>query len=97
MRELAVLRTATAHQVEYEIAQHLAPARRVGLTDAQIAAIAHWHDTPGLFDACEQAVLAYVEETATSFRVSEQTFATLRQHLNDAEMVDLSLVVGWYL
>ncbi len=97
LRELAVLRVATLHQVTYEIAQHQAPAQRAGLTEEQIVAVTHWHEHATLFDARDRAVLAYTEESAATFRVSETTFATVRQYLSDSEIVDLSLVVGWYL
>jgi 4-carboxymuconolactone decarboxylase len=97
LRELAVLRVATLHQVAYEVAQHQGPALDVGLMEEQIAAVAHWRERADLFDARDRAVLAYVEESAATFRVSETTFAAARQYLSDSEIVDLSLVVGWYL
>lgn len=98
LRELATLRVSTLHDVAYEIAQHQAPARRAGLTAEQIAAVADWHTHADLFDARERAVLAYAEESASNgFRVSDETFAALREQLGDHEIVDLSLVVGWYL
>src|SRR5258706_8196337 len=40
LRELAVLQMATLHNVTYEIAQHLKPARRAKLTQEQITSVA---------------------------------------------------------
>ena len=97
LRELAVLRVATLHDVAYEIAQHLEPARRAGLTQEQITSIAGWREHVDIFEEQDRAVLEFVEETAKSFRVSEKTFSTVRQYLTESEMVDLALVVGWYL
>ena len=97
LRELAVLRVATLHDVAYEIAQHLEPARRAGLTQEQITSIADWREHVDIFEEQDRAVLEFVEETAKSFRVSEKTFSTVRQYLTESEMVDLALVVGWYL
>lgn len=97
LRELAVLRVATLHNVTYEIAQHLEPARRAGLTQEQITSVADWRKRSDIFEARDRAVLEFVEEAAKTFRVSEMTFSTIRQYLSEGEMVDLALVVGWYL
>jgi 4-carboxymuconolactone decarboxylase len=97
LRELAVLRVATLHDVAYEIAQHLEPARRAGLTQEQITSVADWRQHADIFEARDRAVLEFVEETAKTFRVSDKTFSTIRQYLSESEMVDLALVVGWYL
>lgn len=97
LRELAVLRVATVHDVAYELGQHRGPARKAGLSEAQLAAVGSWREQAALFDSRERAVLAYVEESARGFRVSDETFLALKQHLSDAEILDLSLVVGWYL
>jgi len=77
--------------------QHRAPALRAGLSEPQIEGVADWRAHPERYDAVEQAVLAYVEESAAGFRVGDATFAALKAQLSDPEIVDLSLVVGWYL
>jgi AhpD family alkylhydroperoxidase len=97
LRELAILRVATLHDVAYEIAQHLEPARRAGLTQEQITNVAHWQEHADIFEARDCAILAFVEESAKTFRVSNKTFSTIQKYLSESEMVDLSLVVGWYL
>ncbi len=97
LRELAVLRVATLHNVAYEIAQHQKPAKRAGLTEEEIANIASWHEHAAIFEPRDSAVLQFAEETASTFRVSDTTFSAARQYLTESEMVDLALVVGWYL
>src|SRR5258706_171364 len=97
LRELAVLRVATLHNVTYEITQHLEPARRAGLTQEQITSVADWRKRSDIFEERDRAVLEFVEESAKTFRVSEMTFSTIRQYLSESEMVELALVVGWYL
>ncbi len=97
LRELAVLRVATLHNVAYEIAQHQGPAKRAGLTQEQIANVANWREHVDIFEPQDRAVLQFAEETASTFRVSDATFFTASQYLSESEMVDLALVVGWYL
>ncbi len=97
LRELAVLRVSTLHKVTYEIAQHQGPAKRAGLTQEQIANVANWQQHANIFEPRDLAVLQFAEETASTFRVSDTTFTAVRQYLSESEMVDLALVVGWYL
>lgn len=97
LRELAVLRVATLHNITYEIAQHQEPAKRAGLTGEQIASVADWREHTDLFEERDRTVLQFVEETASTFRVSDTTFSAVRQYLSESELVDLALVVGWYL
>lgn len=97
LRELAVLRVATLHNVAYEIAQHLGPAQHAGLTQEQITSVANWREHSHIFEARDRAVLKFVEESAKTFRVSEMTFSAIQQYLSESELVDLALVVGWYL
>jgi alkylhydroperoxidase family enzyme len=67
------------------------------LTQEQITSVADWRKRSDIFEARDRAVLEFVEESAKAFRVSEMTFSTIRQYLSESEMVDLALVVGWYL
>jgi alkylhydroperoxidase family enzyme len=67
------------------------------LTQEQITSVADWRKRSDIFEARDRAVLEFVEESAKTFRVSEMTFFTIRQYLSESEMVDLALVVGWYL
>ena len=83
---------------EFSLASMLIDARaKAGLTQEQITSVADWREHPDIFEARDRAVLEFVEETAKTFRVSNKTFSTIQQYLSESEMVDLALVVGWYL
>jgi alkylhydroperoxidase family enzyme len=95
LRELAVLATAFALDVAYEQHHHLIAARRVGVTDAQIAALPDWASAD-VFSPAERAVLAYADQVARTRSVDAATFAEVAAHLATPEIVDLALTVGWY-
>src|SRR5258706_2874276 len=73
LRELVILRGAQLMHSEYEWAQHLAMARKSGVREAQIKALAKWHAS-GEFDARERAALA-LAEAVTGGQVSDTVYA----------------------
>ena len=56
LRELVILRGGQLMRSEYEWAQHLPMARKPGVRDAQISALANWR-TSAEFDEREKAAL----------------------------------------
>ena len=60
LRELVILRGGQLMRSEYEWAQHLPMARKAGVREAQINALAHWRSAAE-FDAREKAALALGE------------------------------------
>jgi 4-carboxymuconolactone decarboxylase len=94
LRELAILRAGFICKAPYEFAQHVSWGRRSGLSDAQIRGVA----TPSiaLFDRHEMAVLSYAGELSADARVSDATFAAVAEFLNSEEIVELTMVIGYY-
>lgn len=95
LRELAVLATAYALDVEYEKVHHRPAARRAGVSEEKLAAFPDWASAD-VFDATERAVLAYADQVARTRQVDDATFAEIEAHLSRAEIVDLAVIVGWY-
>jgi alkylhydroperoxidase family enzyme len=95
LRELAVLATAYALDVPYEQFHHVPIARRLGISDAQLAALEKGADL-NLFDPLERAVIAYADQVARTHDVDDAVFQALRARLSTAEILDLALTVGWY-
>lgn len=60
-----------------------------GLTLEKADAVDQWRTSP-LFTERERAALAYVEEATRDRRVSDETFATLRAHFTDREIVAIT-------
>src|SRR3989337_2638950 len=72
LRELVILRGAQLMASEYEWAQHLKMARKAGVREAQIAALADWRKSAE-FDAKEKAALA-IADAVTEGRVSDDVY-----------------------
>ena len=70
-----------------DIARASAVLEHISLEKFQ--ALPDWRSSP-LYDDRERAALAYVEEATRSRRVSDATFATVRKHFSDREIVELT-------
>src|SRR5205814_8546302 len=80
LRELVILRGAQLVRSEYEWAQHLRMARKAGVREAQIAALANWRSSPE-FDAKEKAALA-IAEAVTAGHVSDEVYREVTKHFD---------------
>src|SRR4029079_2119842 len=97
LREVAILRVGHLSHSAYEVFQHEALARHVGLSDAQIDAIRAGDPSAPALGEAEAAVLAFVDDLVKNVRVGDAALAAVRRHLSDAELVDLILVSGAYM
>ena len=95
LRELAILRVATLTSSEYEWAQHNKIGLEMGLRVDQIDNISNWKDSTN-FSEEERAVLQYTDEITQNVTVSDKTFKTLQQYLNNRNIVELTLLVGCF-
>ena len=94
LRELMILRTAQIARSEYEWAHHLRMARKAGVPEAKIEALAGWRASQ-VFDAKERAALA-LTEAVMACNVGDDVHADVKKHFSDAEFVELSLTAGFY-
>jgi 4-carboxymuconolactone decarboxylase len=94
LRELVILRGAQLMRSEYEWAQHLGMARKAGVSEAQIAALASWPSAPE-FDAREKAALA-LAEAVTRGGVSDEVYVEAMRHFDHHDFVELSAVAAFY-
>ncbi len=69
--------------------------RATGITEAQLRDLGSYKESAA-FSALEKLVLDYaVEMTKTPVEVSEALFAALRQHFNEAQLVELTAAIAW--
>ncbi|MDH5578830.1 MAG: carboxymuconolactone decarboxylase family protein [Betaproteobacteria bacterium] len=94
LRELVILRGAQLMRSEYEWAQHLRMARKAGVPEAQIAALAGWRDSDA-FDAREKAALL-LAEAVTKADVSDAVYAAVSPHFDHATYVELAITAAFY-
>ena len=94
LRELAILRAGFLCRSPYEFSQHVSFGRRVGLSDGQIRGVGA--PNGALFGPSEMAVLAYAGELTSDARVSDAAYRAVAAFLNEEEIVELTLVIGFY-
>lgn len=94
-RELAILRTAIVGDCKFEYSQHLKVARSLGIAQEKLDAIKGW-TTSGVFDERERAVMAATDELIGRNLVEDATFAELKRHFSDEQIVEMFFVVTTY-
>ena len=76
--------------------QHCKASRGVGLNEEQIQAIPSWQ-TATCFSELERGVLAYTDALVLGGgRVPDGTFAILKKHLSDEEILELTYTTTLY-
>jgi alkylhydroperoxidase family enzyme len=95
LRELAILSVGHAVGSRYEIAHHQSHGLKAGLTEAQLAEVADFENSDE-FDDVELAVLRLARESTLSVHVSQETWQAAAAHLDDQQMVELTLNIAWY-
>lgn len=93
LRELAILRTGIVGDSRFEYSQHMKVARTVNIPEAKLAAIKGW-TTSGLFSPAERAVMAATDELLARNLVEDATFAELKRHLSDPQILELFYAIG---
>jgi 4-carboxymuconolactone decarboxylase len=94
-REIVILRIGWNANAQYEFGQHTLIGRRCGLTDDEIVALTRpigdhdWSDE-------DRALIALADELADDDCVTDATWARLASRWNEAELVELLLLAGFY-
>lgn len=94
-RELVVLRVGAVRRAEYEWAQHAVLAGDVGLTDAEVAAIAA-DPQASSWSPLDRALLAATDELIVDGRIGDATWAVLAAELDTDQIMDVIFTVGAY-
>jgi len=95
LRELTIMRIAKLCGCEYEWVQHTPVALESGLTQVQLDAIGFWNESDA-FSEEERAILSYVDEVEKNIRVPDNIFQALRRYLDERQIVELTLGIGWW-
>ncbi|HEV2980374.1 MAG TPA: carboxymuconolactone decarboxylase family protein [Solirubrobacteraceae bacterium] len=97
LRELAILQVAHMSRSQYEWVQHVAIAKAVGASDAQVEAIERQRLDDPSFSAEQSRVLAFTHEVVEQGEASERAVDELTPQLGARGVVELLLVVGHYM
>jgi 4-carboxymuconolactone decarboxylase len=95
LREIAILRVAALSRAGYEWTQHVAIAKAVGVTDAEISAIRSG-DRDAL-DSGASLVVKFTDECVRNVRVSDATFEEAQVALSPQEIAELVIAIGYYM
>jgi 4-carboxymuconolactone decarboxylase len=93
--ELAILTVGSHFRAEFEWWAHSRMARRHGVGDDVIAALAAGQE-PVLEDDRQRAVHQVASELVKTGGLSESSHAAARSQLNDEQLVELVTLVGYY-
>ena len=97
LREIGQTRAGWIMASQFVFSQHCKSCRALGMSEEKIAAIPSWA-VSDLFSPLERAVLAYTDALALDRgRIHDEVFDTLRQHLSDRQIVELTYVVSLYI
>jgi 4-carboxymuconolactone decarboxylase len=94
-REMAILTVAAAWDSAYERGAHEAIARKVGVTDEQIAAIAAREPVP-TDDATETLVVHTARALAVDGDLDDEQYAAAVAALGEQTLFELTVLVGYY-
>jgi alkylhydroperoxidase family enzyme len=94
-RELAVLRTGWLCGAPYEWGEHVAIAKRAGLTTLEIERVTQGSDAPGWSDQ-DRAVLRAAEELHQDATISDATWSALETFLDERQLIELPYLIGNY-
>ncbi len=95
-RELAIMRVAQLNGADYQFQIHVAKyAPEANITPRQIAALDSGENS-SLFQPAHRALLAYTKSMTVDIDVPDAVFNQLKLHYNDAQIVELTVLIGAY-
>ena len=94
-RELVIIRIAVINGAEYERTIHVPIARKEGMSDTQIDAIADWQGAK-VFDDADRAVLAYTDAMTRDVHVPDAVFAAVKKHFDARTLTELTATIAAY-
>jgi uncharacterized peroxidase-related enzyme len=96
LKELVIVRTSQMNNCEYCLASHSLLARKLGYSDAQIAALPSFESTDA-FNAREKAALRLAERlTRNEGPLNDTELAELKAHFTEGEIVELMAASGLF-
>jgi alkylhydroperoxidase family enzyme len=97
LREMAIIQVGYLARSVYEYAHHVQIGLEAGVSEADIHAIAAENaGKPTTLDPLAKAVLKAARELSDDIDLSDETFAVLRQHLDDEKLIDLIFSICSY-
>ena len=97
LREMAILQVGYITRSPYEYSHHIKIGREFGVSDDDIRAIVEeTNDRPTNLAPLAKAVLRAAREMTVQMTLSDETFAALKQGLDNDQLVDLVMIISFY-
>ena len=96
LREIAIVRVGVLSDASYEVHQHDAISRKIGMSDELLQAIRAGADDPA-FDDLQRLVVRYTDDVVANVRASDDTFDALAARLSVQELQELTVTIGFYM
>ncbi len=97
LRQLAILQVGYVTRSSYEYSHHIRISHDFEVSGGDIRAIAdETAGRPSSLDPLAKAVLRAARDLTRSLEVSDETFAALRQGLDDERLIDLFITIAHY-
>jgi 4-carboxymuconolactone decarboxylase len=96
LKEVVIITTAREIKSQYEFAAHARLARKAGVSEETIRAIAKGRVPEGLSGE-EELLVRYTRELLGDHKISDATFNAVRGRYGDRGVVDLTALIGHYL
>ncbi len=94
---LVIVKTSMLNGCSYCIGHNTALGRMLGMTDEQTAAIEGDYRNSDLFSDADKAAMAWAEcLTERNYHRDKQTMAELKQHFNDTQVLEITMVAGFF-
>ena len=98
LREIVIDRTCALNKCEYEWGVHVAVfARAAKLTEAEVRATVEGDANSPCWSPAEQALIAAVDALHTHATFTDAEFAALSAHYDEAQILEIMLLCGFYL
>jgi uncharacterized peroxidase-related enzyme len=96
LKELVIVRTSQINHCEYCLNSHTQLARKYGWSEEQVADLANFRNRSDFSDR-EKAALELAErETLDSNGIDDAFWASLRQHFEEGEIIELAAAIGLF-
>ena len=96
-REIVIDRVCARCGNEYEWGVHVAAfAKAAGLSDAEVRGTVHYPPDPDAWAPNEAALIAMVDALHETSTIADAEWAELALHYNEAQLVELIMLTGWY-
>jgi 4-carboxymuconolactone decarboxylase len=97
VREVLIHRTCALCGAEYEWGVHAqAFGKPLGFSDEQLVSTVHGGSRDPVWSERERMACRLAEELHETSSVSDSLFAELREHFDDAQIIELVVASGWY-